>query len=75
MENVNVLLFEEQHVDSREVEGEAGESLVEGGRRDCCSSVSGSCLYESSPASTSTWDSLIFGRDESNDGGLKSRGF
>jgi hypothetical protein len=56
----NVLLFEEQHDDSREVEGEAGASLVEEGRRDCCSSVSGSGLYESLPTSTSAWDSFIF---------------
>jgi hypothetical protein len=78
MENVKVLLFEEQHADGREVdsEGEVGESLVEEGRRDCCSSVSGSCLYESSPASTSAWDSFIFGGD---DGGVRrgdsKRGF
>lgn len=70
MENVKALLFEGQHADSREVDskGEVGESLVEEGRRDCCSSISGSCLYESSPASTSAWDSLIFGRD---DGGVR----
>jgi hypothetical protein len=57
----NVLLFVGQHGDSREVEAEAGGSpLVESGRRDCCSSVSGSGLYESFPVSTSAWDSLIF---------------
>ena len=57
----NVLPFVGQHGDSREVEAEVGGSpLVEGGRRDCCSSVSGSGLYESSPVSTSAWDSLIF---------------
>jgi hypothetical protein len=55
----NVLLFKEQHDDSREVEGEVGASLVEEGRRDCCSSVSGSGLYESLPTSTSAW-SFIF---------------
>jgi hypothetical protein len=56
----NVLLFERQHGDGRGVEAETGESLVEDERRDCCSSVSGSGLYESSPVSTSAWDSLIF---------------
>jgi hypothetical protein len=55
----NVLLFEEQHADDREVERGVGGSLVEEGRRDCCSSVSGSGLYESSPASTSGWDSFM----------------
>jgi hypothetical protein len=64
----NVLLFE----GSREVEAETGGSLVEDGRRDCCSSVSGSGLYESLPVSTSVWDSLIFavGGDDS---GLEQR--
>jgi hypothetical protein len=68
----NVLLVEGQHGDSREVEAETGGSLVEDGRRDCCSSVSGSGLYESPPVSTSAWDSLIFvvGGD---DGGLEQR--
>jgi hypothetical protein len=58
----NVLLFEGQHDDSREVDAETG---VEDGRRDCCSSVSGSGLYDASPVSTSAWDPLIFvvGRD------------
>ena len=56
----NVLLFEGQHGDSREVEAETGGSLVEDGRRDCCSSVSGSGLYETSPVSTSAWDPPIF---------------
>src|SRR6266852_6765132 len=66
----NILLFEGQHGDSREVEAETGGSLVEDGRRDCCSSVSGSGLYES-PVSTSAC-SLIFvmGGD---DGGLEQR--
>ena len=66
MENVKVLLFEEQHADSREVD--SGGEVIEEGRRDCCSSISGSCLYESSPASMSAWDPLIVGRD---DGGLR----
>ena len=57
----NILHFEEQHGDGRvlEVEEETGGSLVEDGRRDCCSSVSGSGLYESLPVSTSGC-SLIF---------------
>jgi hypothetical protein len=55
----NVLVFEGQHGGSREVEAETGGSLVEDGRRDCCSSVSGSGLYEPSPVSTSGC-SLIF---------------
>lgn len=68
----NVLLFEGQRGDSREVEVEAetSGSLVEDGRRDCCSSVSGSGLYESSPVSTSAWDSLIFAVG-GDDGGLE----
>jgi hypothetical protein len=64
----NVLLFE----GSREVEAETGGSLVEDGRRDCCSSVSGSGLYESPPVSTSAWDSLIFAVG-GDDGGLEQR--
>ena len=66
----NVLLFEGQCGGGREVE--PGRSLVEDERRDCCSSVSGSGLYELSPVSTSACDSLIFavGRD---DGGLEQR--
>jgi hypothetical protein len=40
----NVLAFEGQHTDSREAEGVAGGTAVEEGRRDCCSSVSGSGL-------------------------------
>jgi hypothetical protein len=66
----NVLLFE----GSREVEAETGGSLVEDGRRDCCSSVSGSGLYESSPVSTSAWGSLIFAvGGGGDDGGLEQR--
>jgi hypothetical protein len=64
----NVLLFE----GSREVEAETGGSLVEDERRDCCSSVSGSGLYESSPVSTSASDFLIFGVG-GDDGGLEQR--
>ena len=65
----NVLLFEGKYGDGREVEVETGGSLVEDGRRDCCSSVSGSGLYESSPVSTSAWDSLIFAVGEGGDDG------
>jgi hypothetical protein len=64
----NVLLFEGQHGDSREVQTETGGSLVEDVRRDCCSSVSGSGLYESLPVSTSAWDPFIFAV-----GGLEQR--
>lgn len=68
----NVLHFEGQRGDSLEVEVEAetGGSLVEDGRRDCCSSVSGSGLYELSPVSTSVGDSLIFAVG-GDDGGLE----
>jgi hypothetical protein len=66
----NVLLSE----GGREVEAETGWSLVEDGRRDCCSSVSGSSLYESLPVSTSAWDSLIFAvGGGGDDGGLEQR--
>lgn len=67
----NVLLFEGR----RGVESaETGGSLVEDGRRDCCSSVSGSGLYESLPVSTSAWDSLIFAvGGGGDDGGLEQR--
>ena len=68
----NVLFFEGQHGDSREVEAETGGSLVEDGRRDCCSSASGSGLYESPPVSMSAWGSLIFAVG-GDDGGLEQR--
>jgi hypothetical protein len=41
---VENVLVEGQHADSREAEGVAGGTAVEEGRRDCCSSVSGSGL-------------------------------